>query len=102
MTSSPDDRERHKHAASSAPRLLHFFIFGNRRENRKGTVAKRLTIRAATGGLDGLKEEVRIMAVFLLKKDCTMKVRVVIHQAEEGGFWVEVPALPGCVTEPDL
>ena len=29
-----------------------------------------------------------------------MKVQVVIHEAEEGGFWAEVPAL-GCVTEGD-
>jgi len=29
-----------------------------------------------------------------------MKVQVVIHNAEEGGFWAEVPAL-GCVTEGD-
>jgi predicted RNase H-like HicB family nuclease len=28
-----------------------------------------------------------------------MKVRAIIHQAEEGGFWAEVPALPGCVTQ---
>jgi len=25
-----------------------------------------------------------------------MKIQVVIHKAEEGGFWAEVPALPGC------
>ena len=25
-----------------------------------------------------------------------MEYTVVVHQAEEGGFWVEVPALPGC------
>ncbi len=30
-----------------------------------------------------------------------MRVRVVIHPAEEGGFWAEVPALPGCITEGD-
>lgn len=24
---------------------------------------------------------------------------VTIHPAEEGGFWVEVPALPGCFTQ---
>lgn len=30
-----------------------------------------------------------------------MKLRVIIHEAEEGGFWAEVPALPGCVTEGD-
>ena len=24
-----------------------------------------------------------------------------MHQAEEGGYWAEVPALPGCITEGD-
>jgi len=28
-----------------------------------------------------------------------VKFNVVIHQAEEGGFWAEVPAIPGCVTQ---
>ena len=28
-----------------------------------------------------------------------MKVKAIIHQAEEGGFWAEVPAMPGCVTQ---
>ncbi len=28
-----------------------------------------------------------------------MKVKVVIHEAEEGGFWAEVPSLPGCATQ---
>lgn len=28
-----------------------------------------------------------------------MKIKVVIHEAEEGGFWAEVPALPGCATQ---
>lgn len=30
-----------------------------------------------------------------------MKIKVVVHEAEEGGFWAEVPALPGCATEGD-
>lgn len=30
-----------------------------------------------------------------------MKLKAVVHKAEEGGFWAEVPALPGCVTEAD-
>ena len=30
-----------------------------------------------------------------------MKFRAVIHEAEEGGFGAEVPALPGCVTQGD-
>ena len=28
-----------------------------------------------------------------------MKVNVIIHEAEEGGYWAEVPAIPGCVTQ---
>jgi len=28
-----------------------------------------------------------------------MKIKVVVHEAEEGGFCAEVPALPGCATE---
>lgn len=30
-----------------------------------------------------------------------MKVKVVVHEAEEGGFWAEVPAIPGCATQGD-
>jgi len=30
-----------------------------------------------------------------------MKLKVIVHEAEEGGFWAEVPALPGCATEGD-
>jgi predicted RNase H-like HicB family nuclease len=28
-----------------------------------------------------------------------MTLRALIHSAEEGGYWAEVPALPGCVTQ---
>ena len=28
-----------------------------------------------------------------------MKLKVVVHDAEEGGFWAEVPAIPGCATQ---
>lgn len=28
-----------------------------------------------------------------------MKLTILIHPAEEGGFWAEVPALPGCVSQ---
>jgi len=30
-----------------------------------------------------------------------MKIKVIIHQAEEGGYWAEVPAIPGCLTQGD-
>lgn len=28
-----------------------------------------------------------------------MKLQVLIHPAEEGGFWAEIPAFAGCVSE---
>jgi predicted RNase H-like HicB family nuclease len=28
-----------------------------------------------------------------------MNLKIIVHEAEEGGFWAEVPALPGCVTQ---
>ena len=30
-----------------------------------------------------------------------MKLKVVIHEAEEGGYWAEVPSIPGCATQGD-
>jgi len=28
-----------------------------------------------------------------------MKIKAIVHDAEEGGFWAEVPAIPGCATQ---
>ena len=28
-----------------------------------------------------------------------MKIQVVVHEAEEGGYWAEVPAIEGCATQ---
>jgi len=28
-----------------------------------------------------------------------MILKAIIHKAEEGGFWAEVPALPGCYSQ---
>ncbi|MGD0536246.1 MAG: type II toxin-antitoxin system HicB family antitoxin [Verrucomicrobiota bacterium] len=28
-----------------------------------------------------------------------MTLKAIIHKAEEGGYWAEVPALPGCLTQ---
>jgi predicted RNase H-like HicB family nuclease len=30
-----------------------------------------------------------------------LKIKVVVHEAEEGGYWAEVPAIPGCSTQGD-
>ena len=28
-----------------------------------------------------------------------MKIQAVAHKAEEGGYWAEVPSIPGCATQ---
>jgi predicted RNase H-like HicB family nuclease len=28
-----------------------------------------------------------------------MKLKVIVHEAADGGFWAEVPAIPGCATQ---
>jgi len=28
-----------------------------------------------------------------------MKLKVIVHEAEEGGYWTEVPSIPGCATQ---
>jgi len=28
-----------------------------------------------------------------------MKLKVIVHESEEGGFWAEVPSIPGCATQ---
>jgi predicted RNase H-like HicB family nuclease len=35
----------------------------------------------------------------MLGYDQHMTLRALIHSAEEGGYWAEVPALPGCVSQ---
>ena len=28
-----------------------------------------------------------------------MKLKVIIHTVKEGGYWAEVPSIPGCATQ---
>jgi len=28
-----------------------------------------------------------------------MTIHAIVHKAEEGGFWAEVPSVPGCATQ---
>jgi predicted RNase H-like HicB family nuclease len=30
-----------------------------------------------------------------------MKIKVIIHNVEEGGYWAEIPSIPGCATQGD-
>ena len=47
--------------------------------------------------LEGCSENTGI--IYWGEYDETMKLKAIFHVAEEGGFWAEVPALPGCVTQ---
>jgi predicted RNase H-like HicB family nuclease len=40
----------------------------------------------------------RVNAYFSARR-ADMKIKVVVHEADEGGFWAEVPAIPGCATQ---
>ena len=35
------------------------------------------------------------------QEEMPMKIKVVVHEAEEGGYWAEVPSIPGCATQGD-
>lgn len=28
-----------------------------------------------------------------------MVIKAIVHKADEGGFWAEVPSIPGCATQ---
>jgi predicted RNase H-like HicB family nuclease len=28
-----------------------------------------------------------------------VKIKIIVHEAEEGGYWAEVPGLPGCFSQ---
>ncbi len=28
-----------------------------------------------------------------------MNIKIIVHEAEEGGYWAEVPVLPGCASQ---
>ena len=30
-----------------------------------------------------------------------MKIKAIVHEEEDGGYWAEVPAIPGCATQGD-
>jgi predicted RNase H-like HicB family nuclease len=39
--------------------------------------------------------------LWLCKNEVVTKYAVVTHEEPEGGFWAEVPALPGCYSQGD-
>lgn len=39
------------------------------------------------------------IAIPRTKRGESVKLKVVVHEADEGGYWAEVPAIPGCATQ---
>jgi predicted RNase H-like HicB family nuclease len=33
------------------------------------------------------------------QRGSAVKIKVIVHEAEEGGYWAEIPAIPGCATQ---
>jgi len=47
-----------------------------------------------------LCQPLTLVVMYKIKKgDKRMKLKVIIHEAEEGGYWAEVPSIPGCATQ---
>ena len=46
-----------------------------------------------------MSPKTRIIQAKILRWEANLKIKVVVHEAEEGGYWAEVPALPGCATQ---
>jgi len=42
-----------------------------------------------------------VISNLLIARGGVMKLKVIIHEAKEGGYWGEVPAIPGCATQGD-
>jgi len=49
--------------------------------------------------LDGPLVRPGVMCIKLKGGDERMKLKVIIHELEEGGYWAEVPSIPGCATQ---
>ena len=67
-------------------------------------------MRKCGSGIFGLHVLKRFVIIVSVRDDIskgsnyeavTMKLKVIIHEAEEGGYWAEVPAIPGCATQGD-
>jgi predicted RNase H-like HicB family nuclease len=41
------------------------------------------------------------VSFYFVQDEGNMKIKVIVHKAEEGGYWAQVPAIPGCATQGD-
>jgi predicted RNase H-like HicB family nuclease len=91
---------------SPSRKLLHYWQLSNVRDKLSERSGKNLT--AAVGseftlsrlfGTDALTARLTLGVRRQETVGKLMKLKVIIHEAEEGGFWAEVPAIPGCMTQ---
>ena len=61
------------------------------------TTAKPALVRSVTLPAENLRDG----AAAGLGSGEIMKLKAIVHEAEEGGYWAEVPAVPGCATQGD-
>ena len=70
--------------------------------SRASDVAQRFVAKRTVGdqltGVRGVRRDRRPSA---LRRwyNRVMKIKAIVHEAEEGGYWAEVPAIPGCATQ---
>jgi hypothetical protein len=48
---------------------------------------------------ENVRREATDFFLFWPERNLGVKLKVVVHQAEEGGYWAEVPAIPRCATQ---
>ena len=58
-----------------------------------------VTMEAAAAIRGHLVSRLRTLIAVALVRSAAVKIKVVVHEAEEGGFWAEVPAIPGCASQ---
>jgi predicted RNase H-like HicB family nuclease len=49
--------------------------------------------------LSGKPDEPRNSFWICCEKERLMQYTVIVHNADEGGYWVELPSLPGCFSQ---
>jgi len=48
--------------------------------------------------VDLINDIYNLSKYFIAYEESYMKLKVIVHEAE-GGYWAEVPSIPGCVTQ---
>jgi predicted RNase H-like HicB family nuclease len=70
----------------------------------KSRIKKFATANPSVGGEELTESSVEraLVAQIVIKYFEGVTLKGLIHSAEEGGYWAEVPALPGCVSQGEM